>query len=103
MHRFFGRLIIKLVSWIISLLFGFLHLILSVVLELTSLVIGPGIALLLILAIVGLVCKEYTSAGSLAACMGIGYLIIAAIAFIMFLAELVRDYFKDLSRIKLFR
>ena len=87
----------------ISVLFGIIHLVLVIVLELASRVVGLGISFFLILTIACLLLKNYMNAGAMAVFMGIGYLVIAAIAFIMFLAELVRDYFKDLSRIKLFR
>lgn len=103
MISFIGRLIIKLVTWILSVFFGIVHLALVIVLDLATKVVSPCISFFLLLAIGCLILKNYMNAGFMAAFIVAGYLIIAVISLIDVFTENASDFFRDISRIKLLR
>ena len=103
MIRFIGKLIIKLVTWILSVLFGIVHLALVIVLDLATKVVSPCISFFLLLAIGCLILKNYMNVGIMAAFILAAYLIMAVIALIDAFTENASYFFRDISHIKLFR
>ncbi len=103
MLRFFGRLIIKIISGLLSLVLGIVQLVFSIALELATKVLSFVLLPAVILIVFQLILKNNQAAGIMAVLVGAAYLVIFVIAGIMMHIGYLREGLLDIYFRKLFQ
>ncbi|MCR5203712.1 MAG: hypothetical protein K6E47_01540 [Lachnospiraceae bacterium] len=103
MLRFFGRLIIKIISGLLSFVLGIIQLVFSIALELATKLLSFVLLPAAILIVFQLILKNTQAAGIMAILVGASYLVIFIIAGIMMHIGYIREGLLDIYFGKLFR
>lgn len=103
MLRFFGRLIIKIISGLLSFVLGIIQLVFSIALELATKLLSFVLLPAAILIVFQLILKNAQAAGIMAILVGAAYLVIFVIAGIMMHIGYIREGLLDIYFGKLFR
>lgn len=103
MLRFFGRLIIKIISGLLSFVLGIIQLVFSIALELATKLLSFVLLPAAILIVFQLILKNTQAAGIMAILVGAAYLVIFIIAGIMMHIGYIREGLLDIYFGKLFR
>ena len=103
MLRFFGRLIIKIISGLFSFVLGIIQLVFSIALELATKLLSFVLLPAAILIVFQLILKNNQAAGIMAILVGAAYLVIFIIAGIMMHIGYIREGLLDIYFGKLFR
>ena len=102
MLRFFGRLIIKIISGLLSFVLGIIQLVFSIALELATKLLSFVLLPAAILIVFQLILKNTQAAGIMAILVGAAYLVIFIIAGIMMHIGYIREGLLDIYFGKLF-
>lgn len=103
MLRFFGGLIIKIISGLLSFVLGIIQLVFSIALELATKLLSFVLLPAAILIVFQLILKNTQAAGIMAILVGAAYLVIFIIAGIMMHIGYIREGLLDIYFGKLFR
>ena len=103
MLRFFGRLIIKIISGLLSFVLGIIQLVFSIALELATKLLSFVLLPAAILIVFQLILKNNQAAGIMAILVGVAYLVIFIIAGIMMHIGYIREGLLDIYFGKLIR
>ena len=103
MLRFFGRLIIKIISGLLSFVLGIIQLVFSIALELATKLLSFVLLPAAILIVFQLILKNNQAAGIMAILVGAAYLVIFITTGIMMHIGYIREGLLDIYFGRLFR